>query len=110
MRREDSRATLWTNIQTLMRHRYGRENLTRLARECKFGPATSSRLKSMETSVTLETLNKIADTFGVEPWQLLVPGLSATSLPALRLVSPEERDLYGQLVSIATELARRSGQ
>lgn len=109
MGREDSRATLWSNVQTLMRHRYGGENLTRLAKDCKFSPATSSRLKTMETSVTLETMNKLADFFGVEPWQLLVPGMSATSPPVLRSISPAERELYERLLLTATELARNAG-
>ncbi len=108
MGREDSRVTLWANVQTLMRHRYGRENLTRLARDCKFGPATSSRLKAMDTSVTLETLNKLADFFGVEPWQLLVPGMSATSPPVLRSISPAERELYDRLLLTAQELSRKA--
>lgn len=67
---------LWANVRALMAKRYGEENINRLAREAKLGPATVQRIKDSQTSVGIEVLEKIAKVFGVEPWQLIAPGLS----------------------------------
>lgn len=67
---------LWTNVRTLMLQRYGEENINRLARDAKIGPATVQRIKDAETSVGLEVIEKIAKVFKLEPWQLLAPGMS----------------------------------
>jgi hypothetical protein len=73
----DTKAVLWENISALMDARYGRENLTKLAREAKFAPATSTRLKEAKTSVGVEIVERLAGMFGVDPWQLLAPKLGA---------------------------------
>lgn len=83
MKKTDSKLVLWENVSALMKSKYGRENLTRLATEAKVGPGTVSRIKAHETSVGLDVVESIARLFKVEPWQLLVPGMSAESLPAL---------------------------
>lgn len=67
---------LWENVRALMVSRWGAENLNRLAREAKIGPASATRIKECRTAVRINTLEKIARTFGVEPWQLIAPGLS----------------------------------
>jgi cyclophilin family peptidyl-prolyl cis-trans isomerase len=55
MDRSDPRAVLWQNIVSLMRHRYGGENLTQFAKDCGIGPGSASRLKAQATSERLET-------------------------------------------------------
>ena len=68
--------TLWANVRALMVSRYGSENITRLSREAKIGPATVQRIKDAETSVGVDVIEKIARTFGVEPWHLIAPGMN----------------------------------
>ncbi len=46
MAADDSKAHLWASVQALMRQRYGEENLNRLARDVRVGPATASRPKA----------------------------------------------------------------
>ena len=75
-------ADFWQNVSALMHARWGKENLTRLAKEARLGPATVVRIKGMETSVTIGTVAAIADVFGVRPWHLLAPGLDPADLPA----------------------------
>lgn len=60
-----------------MQRRYGAENLTRLAKDAKFGPGSATRMKEQKTSVGIDILDKLAKLFKVEPWQLLAPGLDA---------------------------------
>lgn len=69
-------AVLWENVRALMVRHWGAENLNRLARQAKIGPGSAARIKEARTAVRINTLEKIARTFGVEPWMLLAPGLS----------------------------------
>lgn len=92
-----SKAVLWRNVQALMRKHYGAENLSRLARECDIGLGTATRIKQQQTSVGLEIVDKLAEHFGLQPWQLIVPGLDPDNPPTLLPVTPSERQLYERL-------------
>lgn len=61
-----------------MEHHYGAVNINRLSRESGVGLGTVARLKSSDSSIALDKLDKLAAVFGVEPWQLLKPGYSPT--------------------------------
>lgn len=74
-KRPDPRAVFWANVRALMLHHYGKENLTRFAEDTKVGPGTMSRIKSGQTHVQLDTIEKICAKFDLAPWQLLVPGM-----------------------------------
>ena len=104
MDRTDPRVVLWTNVQALMRHRYGSENLTAFARDCGIGPGSASRLKAQETSVGLDLLQKIGTEFDVAPWQLLVPGMEPGNLPVIQPVSASERRLYARFLQFRKAL------
>ena len=79
----NTKKQLCENVSRLMEHRYGGENLTRLANEAKFGPGSATRLKEQKTSVGVDLVDKLAKYFGLEPWQLLVPGLDPKAKPRL---------------------------
>jgi hypothetical protein len=97
---------LWANVRALMVHKYGDENLTRLAHDAKIGPGTATRIKKADTSVGLDVLEKVAKSFGVEPWHLLVPGMEPANPPALRPLTQAERDLYKKIVAAARDLSK----
>ena len=101
-----AKAVLWQNVKALMDARYGKENLTRLAADAKIGPGTATRIKEQKTSVGLDVLEQIAKAFGVEPWQLLVPGMDATNPPVLRHANSAERALYERLLQTARDLSK----
>ena len=84
MTNKPSKNVLWDNVAGLMTHHYGKENLTRLAREAKL-PSTASadRLKKQETSFGVDLIDQIAEAFKLDSWQLLVPGFDADNLPTL---------------------------
>lgn len=87
------KTVIWENISSLMVSNWGKENLTRLSREAKIGPATCSRIKEQNTSVGIEVIEAVAKVFGVQPWQMLVKGLDPTHLP--QLISTEaEKTAY----------------
>jgi hypothetical protein len=100
----DNNATLWANIEALMLARWGESNLQRLARECQIGAATAMRIKEQKTSVGLAVIEKVADHFNLNAWQLLVPGLDPKNPPTLQPVSKEERALYEKIMTAARQI------
>lgn len=87
-----------------MVHKWGQENLTRLAREADIGPGSASRIKAMQTSVGLEIIDKIASMFSVYTWQLFVPGMDPESPPVLAPITAAERAFYQRMLVAAREL------
>lgn len=85
----DSRKILWKNVQALMAHQFGKENVNGFATYVGIGVGSVLRLRAQETSVGVEIIDKIAKRFDLEPWQLLVPNLVANNPPAL--VADSER-------------------
>ena len=102
----DSRPVLWRNVSALMRKKYGKENLNQLAREAKFGPATSTRIKEQSTSVGIDVLDKIATVFGIEPRQLLDERFDVENPHADGENSPLADDLARQLDAIGERAAK----
>lgn len=98
----DSRRVLWTNVQALMHHHWGKENLTRLAAEAEVGLGTCTRIKQQQTSVGVEVVDRIAQVFHLDSWQLLVPGLNPKSPPVL-ILSEAERDFYRRVINATRE-------
>ena len=96
--RIDPKSVLWENLRALMEHHWGRENLTRLAREAKTGPGTATRIKEMQTSVGLDVVDRMAEVFDLEMWQMLTPGLDPKNPPATQPISEAERLLYENLL------------
>lgn len=84
-----ARSILSANLKTLMDH-HDLANSYRAAtffanRGCKVSQRTLAYLldPADRRAVTLATLEAIATGFGVQPWQLLVPRLSASRPPQL---------------------------
>lgn len=102
----DSRKVVWSSVSALMRKHWGEENLNRLSREAGIGPATAARLKAQETSVGIEVLDKLSKAFGVDTWQLLVPGMDPEQMPVLTPMSKSERDFLARLMSSGKTPAR----
>lgn len=93
-----SRETLWGAVSGLMRKVYGEENINRLARDVKMGPATVQRMKALDTSIGIDLIDRVADFFGVPAWQLLAPGLDQGAAPELLSpMSPIAKDVVNIL-------------
>ncbi len=82
------------NVVALMEHRYGKTNLNRLGREAKIGPGSATRIKEAKTSIGLDVLEKVAEHFKVQPWELLLPEFR----PQAPQLSPEDRARVDQLL------------
>lgn len=100
----DSKHVLWRSVTALMKKHYGGENLTRLAKDCKFGPGTATRIKESQTSVGVDIVDKIAKHFHLHSWELLVPTFDPENRPTLQPLSEQERRLYERLREVAKEI------
>lgn len=108
MHTDDLKRLMWANVLALMHQRWGGENLTRLAREAGVGPGTATRLKEGKTSVGLDVVQRIARAFGLEPWQLLIPGLDPARLPEYMRLSPQAADVARMLDAIEDALRKQA--
>lgn len=103
---DDPKKILWDNVRLLMVQKYGEENLWKAAHEAKVGPATMGRIKEMRTSTGIDTLEKLAALFKVEPWQLLVPGIDTQEMLVLQHMKemcPEQKSTFTKISYSLTE-------
>lgn len=100
----DTKSTLWRNLSALMRHHWGKENLARLSREARIGLASCTRLKEQQTSIGLELLESVAQAFGLQAWQLLIPNLDPSNPPVF-VMSDSERQFYERMNAALREVA-----
>lgn len=79
----NAKAVLSKNIRALMKARYEGENISQFAKDTGIGLATVARIKEAKTSVGLDVIERIADKFDLQPWQLLVPNFDPANPPVL---------------------------
>lgn len=72
---------LWDNICSLMGG--SSPSIDAVQAKTKVGRGIIQRIRDGETNVRGESLRALADAFGVQTWQLLVPGIDAKNLPKL---------------------------
>lgn len=97
--------TLGENIRALIGIKaMGIESEPQLAKAAKVDQRTVNRIVKGEVMARVNTLERIADALGVEPYQLLIPGLNAKNPQILKSLSPEEENFYKALEAL--DLAR----
>jgi hypothetical protein len=100
----DSRAVLWASVRALMIKEHGKENINQFHKRTGVSLASIGRIKEQDTSVGLQIIDKIAGTFGLAGWQLLVPGFDPSAPPVLRATKNGESAMYDKLLAAAREL------
>lgn len=78
--RTSSRQILAENINRLMQSTLALNSNTKLVKRSGIGLGTMSRVRNAEAAATIDTLDRLAECFGVQPWQLLEPQ-DVTQLP-----------------------------
>lgn len=99
----ESRATrdvLADNLNRLMLAYPSLDSNPKLAKRSKLGVGTIARVRNSDAAATLDTLDKLAGCFDLQPWQMLVPDLDPKSPPVLRSMSPAESELFERLRSV----------
>ena len=98
--------TVADNLTLLMKSSNAAGSDEKLARRSGVGRGTVQRARRGEVSLSIGNLERLADAFGLEPWQLLIPGLEPGNPPALRAVNSEERMLWQRLRAAYEELLK----
>lgn len=68
-----SRLVLARNLNRLMDTTWSLNSNTKLVKRSGLGLGTMGRVRNAEAAATIDTLDKLAESFGVQPWQLLAP-------------------------------------
>lgn len=95
---------LGKNLQTLMASQADLCSNPKLAKRTGLGTGTISRLRNGDVDANLDTLERLATAFHVQPWQLLVPNIEPASLPVLQSVNEQERRLYERIRDAVKEI------
>lgn len=95
-----TKGVLAENLNKLMRAHPSLESNPKLSKRAKLGVGTIARVRNSDAAVNLDTLDKLAGCFDLQPWQMLVPGLDAKSPPVLRSMSAAESELFERLRTV----------
>lgn len=68
-----SRLILAANLNQLMQSTLTLNSNTKLVKRSGLGLGTMGRVRNAEAAATIDTLDRLAECFGVPPWQLLMP-------------------------------------
>lgn len=106
-----ARETLAENLRALMdsHHTYRTTVALEKATESvgiKVGKSTIDRALKCQTTLNLDYIEAIAQVYGLDPWQLMTPGLRPKSPPVLRSVGEAEDQLYKKLDEVAKEIVK----
>ena len=101
----DAKDVLAANLKALMASREDRQTLTKITAAGGGSNGTLDRIRRGVGSTSLAHLQQLAASFGLEPWQLLVPQLDPENLPELAL-SQEQRRAIADARHLAAVLNR----
>lgn len=105
MGKTDVRAILSTNLTKLV-EQVGVDSQNRLGKRSKVAQTSIGRYIHKTVSPSVDKLEKIAHSFGLEAWQLLVPGFDPAHPPTLQAMSERERELMVKLRALAREMGK----
>lgn len=88
------------NIASLMAASVGLRTQQALGKACGIDQRTIGRILNQEHSPSIDKLQLIADAFGIQTWQLLIPRLDPKNLPVCELTQVEV-ELYRKLRTLA---------
>ena len=88
------------NINTLMRVNTSLDSNPKVSGKADLGTGSISRIRNADGAINLDTLDKLAKCFDLQPWQMLVPELDPKSPPVLRSMSVTEVELFERLRAV----------
>jgi DNA-binding Xre family transcriptional regulator len=96
------------NARALMAH-HGHRNPTEAARYAGISQQQMDRILKGQR-VRVDTLENLARGYGLEPYQMLIPGLNPANPQVLRALSQEEVALYKALEAALVAAKKRGTQ
>ena len=100
------RAVLAINLKALMKIKGGPNSQSALGKKSGVAQATIGRILNEESAASIETVDDLARAYGLEGWQLLVPGMDPTNAPVLMAATPAEKALYDRLKAAVADIAK----
>lgn len=100
------RDVLRQNLKALLQSDHGPNSQSELFRKSGVAQATIGRILSAKgENARIETIDRLAAAFGLQGWQLMVPGMDPANPPVLVPISKAERALYESLKNAMREAA-----
>ena len=95
------RDILAANLKALMAAHPDLDTLPKITK--KGGPpnGTLDRMRRADAACRIDALAQVAHVFGLQPWQLLVPGLDPHAPPQLEMSAERARQMREHLEAIA---------
>lgn len=103
-------AILAINLKGLMQTKAGPNSEIALGKRAKVGQATIGRILKRDGFAKIDTVGKLAQVYGLEAWQLMVPGMDPSNPPVLLPVSKAEKALYARLKDAVDEITKLKGE
>lgn len=104
------RNVLSHNLRALMAAHLELTSQSALHKRSRVAQATIGRILGPRgENARIETVERLARAFGLEGWQLLVPGMEPSNPPVLQPVTKPERELYERLKLVAQDIAKYGG-
>lgn len=108
-----ARQTLADNIRALMEASATIKSTPKLQAATeklgrKVSDSTLSRTLNCETPLNIDLVEVVAQAYGLDAWQLLVPSLDPNRPPVLRSIGTTEDELYRKIGSLLAEATKAS--
>lgn len=110
----NTKQILWANVRALMLERFKEENLYKLNRESamlgkenEISLGSLTRIKNQDTDIRMSVVDKIAEFFGLEAWQLLIKDLDPTNPPVF-ILDKKQQEFIDRMKTAYKELVRES--
>jgi len=106
------RTILSDNVRALLKSKTGPNSQPKLEEKTKkfVSQNTISRIVSEPgENTSLENIAAIAAAYGLEAWQLLVPGMDPNNPPALAAVTKAEKELWAKLRGLMDDIKKQGG-
>lgn len=94
------------NVARLLAASYGPRTQKDLRARAGIAQSTVSRILRGNQGAGIDVVEQIAHAYGLEAWQLMVPGFDPANPPILRSMSEQETQLYERLRALSAEFAR----
>jgi hypothetical protein len=107
--KRDPITVLRSNVEALLIHakyvkKDGTPNWHAFVKASKLPAGNVQRISEAQTSIGIALVGKVAACFGLEAWQLLLPGLDPSNPPVF-VMTESERSLYRRFRDAAHQLA-----
>ena len=107
-KRLTAREILSENLRALMAVRPDLDSQPKIAARAGIKQSSVGRIIRGEVECKIDSVDGLARAFGLETWQLLLPGLDVRHPPILRSINDKERALYERLKVAAQDIANYS--